>query len=72
MESAEVSDDLKTKLIEGIEAGNYDVQSAIDEHIKLRESLREEIKQEFKESGIVGAAGSAGGDTTVTVKGWGA
>lgn len=70
VESADISDALKTKLIEGINEGHYDVQSAIDEHVALRESLREEIKQEFKESGIVGATGNGGAGEPVSVKGW--
>lgn len=74
VESAEVSDDLKTKLIEGIEAGNYDVQAEIDAHVKLRESIKADVEKEFKESGhVIGAAGAsgAGGAAPVTVKGWG-
>lgn len=70
VESADISDDLKTKLIEGIEAGNYDVQSVIDERVALKESLREEVKAEFKESGFAGATGSGGGSEPATVKGW--
>lgn len=70
VESADVSDALKTSLIEGIEAGNYEVEAAIAAETALRESIREEVKQEFKESGVVGAAGNAGGSNPVTVKGW--
>lgn len=73
VESAEVSDDLKAQLIEGIEAGNYDVQPAIDAHKALRESIKADVEKEFKESGhVIGAAGAtgAGGEAPV-VKGWG-
>lgn len=69
VESADISDDLKATLIEGIEAGHYEVQGEIDKHVALKESLREELKAEFKESGFAGAAG-AGGSDPVTVKGW--
>lgn len=71
VESADVSDDLKTKLIEGIEAGNYEVQAEIDAQTALRESIREELTKEFKESGhVIGATGSAGGSEAPSVKGW--
>lgn len=72
VESAEVSDDLKTKLIEGIEAGNYDVQPEIDAHKALRESIKTELTAQFKESGFatVGAAGAAGGADKPIVNGW--
>lgn len=72
VESAKVSEDLKTQLIEGIEAGNYDVQPAIDAHIALRESIKAEVEAEFKESGhVLGAAGATGaGAEAPVVKGW--
>lgn len=72
VESAEVSDDLKTKLIEGIEAGNYEVEAAIAEHTALRESIKTEVEASFRESGhIIGAAGATGAAAPATVKGWG-
>lgn len=72
VESAAVSAELKTKLIEGIEAGNYDVQAEIDTHVALRESIKAEVETEFREAGhVIGAAGSAGGAAApVTVTGW--
>lgn len=70
VESAEVSEDLKTQLIEGINEGNYEVEAAIASHTKLRESIREELKTEFAESAVAGAAGAAG-TANVTVNGWG-
>lgn len=72
VESAEVSEDLKTKLIEGIEAGNYEVEAAIAEHTALRESITNELTQKFQESGhVIGAQGNNGAAAPATVKGWG-
>lgn len=70
VESAEISKDLKDKLVEGIANGDYEVEAAIAEHKALRESIKAEVETEFRESGIVGAAGTAGGAQTPTVTGW--
>src|SRR5690606_8115830 len=37
VESADISDETKAELIEGIEAGNYDVASAIEKEVRLKE-----------------------------------
>ena len=72
VEAAEVSDGLKATLIEGIENGKYDVQTAIDAETALRESIKTEVEASFRESGhVIGATGSAGAGTgTPTVIGW--
>jgi hypothetical protein len=69
VESAEVPASVKTRLVEGIKAGNYDVADSIAEAT----ALREEVKAELKESGYVevGAAGATGGAEAPVVKGWG-
>lgn len=71
VESAQVPAEVKDRLIEGIKAGNYEVQGEIDAVVKLRESLKAEVEAEFKES-AAGAAGAVSGSEPVTVKGWGA
>lgn len=68
VESAEVSASVKSRLIEGIKRGEYDVTTAITEAVAEREAL----KAELKESGyvVVGANGTDGDNGPVTVKGW--
>lgn len=73
VESADISAATKAVLIEGIEAGNYDVQPAIDREVALRESLREEIEAQI----LTEAGASARGITfqekaepTDLPKGW--
>lgn len=70
VESAEIPADVKTRLIEGIKDGKLDVQAEVDEYTKLRESIKAEVEQEFKESGFAGAAGKSGNSEPVTVSGW--
>lgn len=71
VESAEISKELKDKLIEGIAEGNYEVETAISEHKALRESIKAEVETEFRESGhAVGATGNNGGAQAPTVTGW--
>jgi len=69
VESAEVPASVKTRLIEGIKVGNYDVAAPIAEAT----ALRDEVKAELKESGYVevGATGATGGAEAPVVKGWG-
>lgn len=69
VESAEVPASVKTRLIESINAGNYDVEP----EIKATVALREELKTELKESGyVVGAAGAgAAGAEAPKINGWG-
>lgn len=69
VESAEVPASVKTRLIEGINKGNYNVEG----EIKAVVDLKEELKVQLQESGaIAGAAGNTGGGSeTVTVTGWG-
>lgn len=72
VESAELPKELKDKLVESINAGNYEVQAEVDNYKALRESIKTEVEQTFRESGhIVGAAGTAGaGSTPVAPKAW--
>jgi hypothetical protein len=71
VESAEISKDLKDKLIESISNGDYEVQAKIDEHKTLRESIKTELETQFRESGhVIGAAGATGAAGTPTVTGW--
>ena len=73
VESANVSDDTKARLVESIEAGNYDVQGIIDTEVALRESIREELQAEFQESAAGSSAGGKGGDGSdpYKINGWG-
>lgn len=74
VESADISDATKARLLEGIKAGNYDVEADIEHEKALRESLREELRVELTESLGSGLGSSAGGasasDDDYTVKGW--
>lgn len=70
VESAEISKELKDKLVEGIANGEYEVEAAINEHKALRESIKTELETQFRESGFVGATGNAGGSGAPTVAGW--
>lgn len=71
VESAEVPTSVKDRLIESLENGTAD-GAAVATEVAGIVSLREEIRTEFKESGlIVGAAGASGGEAP-KVKGWGA
>lgn len=72
VESAEVPASVKTKLIEGIKAGNCDVEDEIKSVVDLQESIRTEVEAKFNEShALIGAAGAAGAGA-VTVSGWSA
>lgn len=67
VEAAEVPKSVKDSLVEGIKAGNYNVNDRISEVV----SLREELKTEFQESLNAGAAGKGGaGAEPVKVAGW--
>jgi len=71
VEAAEVPDEVKTTLIESIEAGNYEVEAEIAKVTTLRESLKTELVAEFKEAGhVIGAAGSNGSGEAPKVNGW--
>lgn len=73
VESAEIPKELKDKLIESINGGNYEVKAEVDNYLALRESIKTEVETSFRESGhIVGAAGTTGGGTNapVTVAAW--
>ena len=67
---SELTESVRADLYTQIAAGNYDVQGVIDRD----KALREEIRQEFTESGFVeagaSAAGSAGAAVDTDVKGW--
>lgn len=71
VESAEISKSVKDRLIEGIKAGNYEVDAVIAETV----ALREEIKTELTESLGAGVGSSAAGDgagagNDYEIKGW--
>lgn len=72
VESADISDETKAALIEGIEAGDYDVAPAIEREKALTESIRARLEEQI----LTEAGASAKGNLTesasepVAVKGW--
>ncbi len=72
VESADISDETKAALIEGIEAGDYDVAPAIEREKALTESIRARLEEQI----LTEAGASARGTLTesasdpVAVKGW--
>lgn len=69
VESAEIPQSRKDKLVEGIKAGKLDVQDSIDEIVALREEILAETQTKLEESGV-----TFNSDKTVvvdnSVKGW--
>lgn len=47
VESADISEATKARLLEGIKAGDYDVTEAIEAEIALREELREQLEAQI-------------------------
>lgn len=69
VESADISDATKARLIKGItEDGNLDVAEAIEAEKTLREEIRAEFKAQTLEE--AGASASAGNADLTDVKGW--
>lgn len=69
VESADISDATKARLIEGIKAGVYDVNPTIEAEKTLREEIRAEL--EAKQLEEAGASANAGdGKIDLTPKGW--
>lgn len=66
VESADISAETKTALLEGIKAGKYDVAPEIEREKALRESIRAELTESY--GSTAGGDGSTGSD--YDVKGW--
>lgn len=69
VESADISDATKSVLLEGIEDGNYDVESVIEREKSLREEIRAELEQTILTEAGASARGTAAA-TDTDVKGW--
>lgn len=71
VESADISDDTKARLIEGIEAGDYDVASAIEHEKALTESIRARLEEQIlSEVGASAKGGDLKESAIETPKGW--
>ena len=71
VESADVSDETKASLIEGIKRGNYDVQAEIEKEQRLRESIRAELAEKLGGGAGAGILKESHNDDDYNVKGWG-
>lgn len=71
VESADISKETKERLIEGIKAGNYDIEGEIAHEKALRESIRAELVETMG-AGVGASALNEGlGEDDYKVKGWG-
>lgn len=70
VESAEISASLKAKLIEGIKAGDYDVDQRIADDIALREEIRTELTESLGAGAGASALNESAKDDTYEIEGW--
>jgi hypothetical protein len=70
VESADISDATKTRLMEGIKAGNYDVNEAIEAEVKLREELRAELESQILHEAGASARGNLNESADDLPEGW--
>lgn len=71
VESADISASVKESLLEGIKAGNYDVEAEIAKDKALREEIRAELMESI-ENGVGASAFNEAHEDDYKVKGWSA
>lgn len=70
VEAADVSESLKTTLIEGIKEGNYEVKARLDEAVALKETVKAEFLAEQAALGMTASGSKQNLSESTTVKGW--
>lgn len=73
VESADIAEATKARLLEGIKAGNYDVAGAIEAEVNLRKELREELEAQILHEAGASARGNlteSADKADYTVSGW--